>query len=332
MLDPIHLRHCLSRFATGVTIVATRDDAGRPVGLTANSFNSLSLSPPLILWSLGDRSSSLPVFRASRSFSISVLAVDQVDVARRFASRIADRFEGVAYREGIDGLPLIDGALAWFECERRSEAHHGDHWLFTGEVLRCATADGSPLVFRHGEFATAGPLGANDFDVGSAAGAAGTRDIEPGAKPFYEEYLPYLLSRAGHQISAGFERQLRAHGLSLLSWRVLASLATRDEWTVGELCEVCLAKQPTVSKLLDRLEASRLVTRRHDPRDARRVQVRLTAGGRRRIAPVLEDAAAFNLSVLASYPPQELTAMKQLLRDMIGRYPPLAADDAAGQS
>ncbi|MGE0313170.1 MAG: flavin reductase [Lautropia sp.] len=330
MPDPILLRHCLSRFATGVTIVATRDDAGRPVGLTANSFNSLSLAPPLILWSLGDRAGSLPVFRTQPRFSVSVLAVEQVGLARRFASKLADRFEGVAFSEGLDGLPLIDGALAWFECERRSESHHGDHWLFTGEVLRCATADGSPLVFRHGEFATAGPLGAKDFGAGGAAGATGTRDLEPGERPFYEEYLPYLLSRAGHQISAGFERQLRAHGLNLLSWRVLASLATRDEWSVGELCEVCLAKQPTVSKLLDRLEASRLVTRRHDPRDARRVLVRLSPGGRKRIAPILEDAAAFNLSVLASYPPQALTAMKHLLRDMIGRYPPAPVDEDAG--
>ena len=152
------MRQCLSRFATGVTIVATRAPDGRFVGLTANSFNSLSLDPPLILWSLAAAATSLDVFKGQRFFSVSVLSVEQVDIARRFATRMPDRFHGVAVHEGLDGIPLIDGALAWFECERRTQVLHGDHWLFVGEVKRCAAADGSPLIFRHGEFAIADSL------------------------------------------------------------------------------------------------------------------------------------------------------------------------------
>ena len=363
--DPAHMRQCLSRFATGVTIIATRAQDGRFVGLTASSFNSLSLDPPLILWSQATSAQSLDDFKGQRFFSVSVLSVEQVDLARRFASRVADRFDGIAIHEGVDGIPLIDGALAWFECERRTQVLHGDHWLFVGEVKRCAAADGSPLIFRHGEFAIADslqsqadletpgawPVGAaphsSQWSRPTASDAVGPRGgpqpaatgrspssaarsggdipppsdrLEPGDQPFYEEYLPFLLARAGHQVEAGFHRQLHEHDLSMLSWRVLAALSSRSDWTIGELSEASLAKQPTISKLIDRLEQQGLVARRSDAADARRVLLSLTPNGHATMAPVLQDASAFNLSLLADYPPEQLTALKRLLRDMITRY------------
>ena len=346
------MRQCLSRFATGVTIVATRGSDGRYVGLTANSFNSLSLDPPLILWSLADTASSLDVFKGQRFFSVSVLSVEQVGIARRFATRMTDRFRGIAVHEGLDGIPLIDGALAWFECERRTQVLQGDHWLFVGEVKRCASADGSPLIFRHGEFAIADSLqlppgalarvglpGREDTGAGAGQGAGpGARPgqatdpdepdgFEPGDQPFYEEYLPFLLARAGHQVAGGFHRQLRKHDLSMLSWRVLAALSSRDDWTIGELCAASLAKQPTISKLIDRLVQQRMVIRKGDPADARRVLISLTEHGHGSIEPVLQDAAAFNLSLLADFPPEELTGLKRLLRKMIARYPPEAGGE-----
>lgn len=319
--DPAHMRRCLSRFATGVTIVATRGADGRHIGLTATSFNSLSLDPPLILWSLAQTATSLEIFKGQRFFSVSVLAVDQVDIARRFAVRMADRFQDVAIHEGLDGIALVDGAVAWFECERRTQVLHGDHWLFVGEVKRCAAADGSPLIFRHGEFAAADML--EEVPADPAEVPAGEPEgFEPGDQPFYEEYLPFLLARAGHQVADGFHRRLRTHGLSLLSWRVLAALSSRDDWTISELCQASLAKQPTISKLIDRLAQRRLVRRRGDPGDARRVLISLAPAGHTAVAPILQDAAAFNLSLLADYPPADLTALKRLLRSMIARNPP----------
>ncbi len=253
------MRQCLSRFATGVTIIATRDSDGRFVGLTANSFNSLSLDPPLILWSLATTASTLEVFKGQRFFSVSVLSVEQVDIAQRFARGGGDRFDGVAVHEGLDGIPLIDDALAWFECERRTQLLQGDHWLFVGEVKRCAAADGSPLIFRHGEFAIADSL------LQPAPDPTEPDGFEPGDQPFYEEYLPFLLARAGHQIAGEFQRQLRKHDLSMLSWRVLAALSSRDDWTLGQLCAVSLAKQPTISRLIDRLGQQGLVSRSSRP-------------------------------------------------------------------
>lgn len=150
--DARHLRACLGSFATGVTVVTALSGDGRPVGLTVNSFNSLSLEPALVLWSLGTRSRSLDTFLSARRFAVNVLSAGQLALARRFSRSGIDRFAGVATHPGIDGMPLIEGALAWFECETRTHHRHGDHILFIGEVLRCARVPGQGLVFQQGEF------------------------------------------------------------------------------------------------------------------------------------------------------------------------------------
>lgn len=146
-------RAALGQFATGVTIVTTRDKQGHAVGLTANSFNSVSLDPPLVLWSLSKRSSSLPAFKTGTHFCINVLALEQRMLAERFASKALDRFEGVAWRDGSGGAPIIEGAAAAFECFHHSHHDAGDHIIFIGQVERCDRRLGSaPLVFHGGRF------------------------------------------------------------------------------------------------------------------------------------------------------------------------------------
>lgn len=152
-------RAALGMFATGVTIVTARAPDGQPVGLTANSFNSVSLTPPLVLWSLARKASTLPAFEGGSHYAINILAADQRSLAEQFASRAADRFAGVAWHEGGCGAPLIDGAAAVFECFNRSRYEEGDHVIFVGEVERCAVAAGStPLIFHGGRFYTELPL------------------------------------------------------------------------------------------------------------------------------------------------------------------------------
>jgi flavin reductase (DIM6/NTAB) family NADH-FMN oxidoreductase RutF len=156
--DPRHLRDCLGMFATGVTIVTTQAADGGFIGLTANSFNSLSLDPPLVLWSLGVRAGSRDTFLSATHFAVNVLSTRQLPLAMRFARAGTNRFAGVSVHAGLGGAPLIDGALAWFECETRTHYRHGDHLLFIGEVKRCARAQGSGLVFQQGGFGVAGPI------------------------------------------------------------------------------------------------------------------------------------------------------------------------------
>jgi flavin reductase (DIM6/NTAB) family NADH-FMN oxidoreductase RutF len=152
--DPRHLRDCLAEFATGVTIVCATLPDGTRAGLTVNSFNSLSLEPPLVLWSLSLRSTNLDHFCAASHFAVSVLSSKQIDLARRFARAGPNRFDGVPLRVGLGGAPLLEGANAWFECELTTQQRAGDHMLFIGLVRRCERMhDADPLIFRHGRFA-----------------------------------------------------------------------------------------------------------------------------------------------------------------------------------
>jgi flavin reductase (DIM6/NTAB) family NADH-FMN oxidoreductase RutF len=157
--SPREFRDALGMFATGVTIVTARTPDGRRIGLTANSFNSVSLDPPLVLWSLARRAASLAALRAGSHYAIHVLAADQRGLAERFATRGIDRWAGVSHADGLGGAPLIDGAAAVFECANRSRYDEGDHVIFVGRVERCAHRVGaSPLLFHGGRFYTEHPL------------------------------------------------------------------------------------------------------------------------------------------------------------------------------
>jgi flavin reductase (DIM6/NTAB) family NADH-FMN oxidoreductase RutF len=152
-------RHALGMFATGVTIVTARKADGGVIGLTANSFNSVSLSPPLVLWSLSSKASTMPTFSRGQHYAINVLAADQQHIAERFARKDIDRFEGVTLRWGQRGVPVIDGALAVFECFNRSQYLEGDHIIFVGEVEHCQRRDDAqPLIYHGGRFFTELPL------------------------------------------------------------------------------------------------------------------------------------------------------------------------------
>ncbi|VVE65883.1 nitrilotriacetate monooxygenase [Pandoraea pnomenusa] len=155
--DASHFRHALGRFATGVTIVTTTTPDGTPIGLTANSFNSVSLSPPLVLWSINKRSRSLEVFETSGRFAINVLCADQMPLAARFASPVPDRFEGVPWRSGRGGMPLFDGCVAWFECNLTFKYEGGDHFIFVGEVVDLHHCDRVPLLYAAGAYGVPTP-------------------------------------------------------------------------------------------------------------------------------------------------------------------------------
>ena len=160
--DERHFRSALSQFATGVTVITTRDDNGGFFGMTASSFNSVSLNPPLVLWSLSGHSRSLPLFTGNSHYVINVLAGDQTPLAERFASRVDDRFAGVDYELSQTGLPILRGVSAWFECHNRSRYPEGDHVIFVGEVERCAFDVKPALVFHGSRFAQVSPLLAGD--------------------------------------------------------------------------------------------------------------------------------------------------------------------------
>ena len=155
-LGPDDLRRALGRFVTGVTIVTCRDAAGAPIGLTANSFNALSLDPPLVLWSLRQASGSIEAFTSARHFAVNVLAEDQIDLSRRFARPSSAKFEAGEWTDGHGGAPVLAGCVAVFECRRRSHHEAGDHVLFIGEVERIGGSAEAPLVYHAGHYRAIG--------------------------------------------------------------------------------------------------------------------------------------------------------------------------------
>lgn len=157
-LDAVSLRAALGGFATGVTIVTCRTSNGARIGLTVNSFNALSLEPPIVLWSLRLASPSLAAFDDARHFAINVLSEAQVDLSRRFASAVPAKFDEGQWGQGIAGVPVLAGCAATFECELVSHQVAGDHRLYLGRVIAAASQPVPPLVYHAGRYHLLGEI------------------------------------------------------------------------------------------------------------------------------------------------------------------------------
>lgn len=153
-LDPWLFRRACAQFATGITVVTVCDEHGHPHGLTVNSFTSVSLEPPLILVSIDLRNAILGHFLSSRAFSINVLGEDQEALSRRFASTVEGRFEGVVWKWGESGAPLLEGVLAQLECATVRTFEAGDHTVLLGEVRQATLRAGNPLVYFNSSYRT----------------------------------------------------------------------------------------------------------------------------------------------------------------------------------
>lgn len=149
--DERELRDALGRFATGVTVVTTMTARG-PLGITANSFSSVSLVPPLVLWAPARRSSRFPAFEAASHFAVHVLSAEQRALAEAFSRPGLGWPDGLAHARGIGDVPLLPGCTARFECRHDAAHEGGDHLIVVGEVLRLTQADLPPLVFHRGRF------------------------------------------------------------------------------------------------------------------------------------------------------------------------------------
>lgn len=156
-VERVRLRRALGSFVTGVTVVTVLDDEDRPRGITANSFTSVSLSPPLILVCVDHRAASHDVFSASTSFAVNFLAHDQQDLANRFATKRPDKFDGVAFRIGATGAPVLDESLGHLECVKDSQMVIGDHTVIVGRVVHYDVRPRRPLAFHQGTYLLVDP-------------------------------------------------------------------------------------------------------------------------------------------------------------------------------
>ena len=198
-IDRKEFRDALGSFATGVTIVTTCHES-LDVGLTANSFNSVSLDPPMVLWSLGKTSLSLPHFAAAGHFAVHILSDEQEALSARFATRGADKFGGISFHRGHHDLPLLTGCVARFQCRKLFEYEGGDHVIFVGEVVAFDHASKRPLLFHGGRYAVAAARKEGDESKATAD--------TPG------DSLGYLITRAYFGLRATALRHAEERGIS----------------------------------------------------------------------------------------------------------------------
>jgi len=151
-IEKNELRRVMGHFATGVTVITSIRSSGEMHGLTANAFTSVSLIPPLLLVCIDKKAESYPCFDESKIFTVNVLAADQEALSRRFAVTGGDKFEGVSYKVGANGAPILDGALAFLECKVTQKIDGGDHTIYIGEIEQAETKEGKPLLFFRGGY------------------------------------------------------------------------------------------------------------------------------------------------------------------------------------
>lgn len=152
-VSPGDFRDVLGNYATGVTVVTTRTSDGEPVGLTVNSFTSVSLDPPLVLFCLDREAGSLPAFETAQGFAVNILSADQTAVSNRFADPLAARFDGEEVADWSTGAPILEEALAALDCTVHARHDGGDHVILVGRVQRLAVlADDEPLIYWRGSY------------------------------------------------------------------------------------------------------------------------------------------------------------------------------------
>lgn len=306
-------RRCLGQFGTGVTIMTTGDQ-GSPAGLTANSFASLSIDPPLILWSIARTSRSFERFEKASHFAVNILSAAQVDVSQRFASSEADKFAGVAWQPGRLGSPVLNGAIAALECETDAVHDGGDHLILIGRVRHFARFARDPLLFAQGRYATA----QDHPGIVSARGNIVDADIGGTA-------LLTLLFYAHRAYSAGFDDSRRAVGLTTVLNRALFSICERPGLTLDDIVQRIYLEPVVAEDALEELLARGLISRDREGR------FNLTAHGREVREDMVARVAQYEAKTLAPFAPADVANARKFLKAFIDQLGQTSRAERAGQ-
>ena len=304
--DAKNLRTAFGAFATGVTIVTTRGPDAADAGLTANSFSSLSLKPPMVLWSLSRTSASIDAFRGSAYFAVHVLSAEQEALSTRFATKGIERFAGVPVDRGPEAIPMLRDCAARFVCRTAHQHEGGDHVIFVGEVLDFTHSGRSPLVFHGGRYGMV-------FQK-EAAQPAPVDETESSLSP---NDLLYHLSKAYFRIRQDAIEELRRRGWTGEEYAMLSVLGREDGLRLGEIAVRNEARgRPTAPETVARLAARGLVSAAN-PVDSES-EVRLTLVGRQAVVEIIAIHKASEAQVLEGFDPSEVQLLKQLLHRIGG--------------
>ena len=297
--DSRGFRRALGQFATGVTIVTT-SDGQQNAGVTANSFSSVSLDPPLVLWSIAKTSQSLAIFQSAARFAINVLAANQMELAARFARSGPDKFEGVAWRPGLGGVPIFPGTAATFECTRHAIVEAGDHFVLMGQVERYTRSDLELLLFAQGRFRLA-----IDYPEGGSEGTAGSSGEIGG-----QTTMLGLLWDAFSTMSSGFQAHRDAEGLLINHGRILSLIERHPGLPLTVIARKAFISPKAAEEAIQALVDSGYAC------TGTGGGWQVTSAGLERVMGLRRRAEAFEADHLKSIKASDLDIARRVLRDI----------------
>ncbi|MBT0957235.1 flavin reductase [Alphaproteobacteria bacterium KMM 3653] len=249
--SPHAFRRALGNFATGVTIVTAVTPEGEKVGVTASSFNSLSMDPPLILWSSMKDTLSCAVFEKAEHFAVNILASDQMEMSNHFARQNEDKFAGVDWEPGIGGSPLFPNTAGRFQCESYAKLDGGDHWIFVGKVLAFDDYGRAPLCFHQGSYSM---VFSHPATATQPEGQVEQSALEASGR--YKNHTFFQMLQAVRAYQDHYRPKLETQGLSVIEARVLLVLSEVPGLTAESLVPYLNAPlveaQEALSNLTDR--------------------------------------------------------------------------------
>ncbi len=309
-IDTVQFRNALGSFVTGVTIVTTHTADGQDVGLTANSFNSVSLDPPLVLWSLARTAASKEAFTQAKRFAVHVLASDQETLSTRFAKRGENKFAGLTLERDECGTPLLPECAARFECQTAYQYDGGDHIIFVGEVTSFSQSAKRPLAFHAGRYA-----------LTSSRTWPETESLTENDGSFSEDFLGYLLGRAHYQFYSRLRPHLSQHGLTQQEHYILGTLGNCDGRSAAQIetiitdTGVCVT--PAIVQTLQSRGFIHLSNDRRDGEDDGTPRLWLTPFGRKTMIELTAVAKATEADAQKHFNDDEIRGLKQLLKYLI---------------
>ncbi|MDP5209251.1 flavin reductase [Microbulbifer sp. 2205BS26-8] len=312
-IDPLEFRQALGSFATGVTVITSIDQGNNPVGVTASSFNSVSLDPPLVLWSLAKNAMSLSSFQNAGYFCVHILAASQQDTSNQFASRGADKFAGIDWRRGIGNLPILSKYAARFQCKTSYQYEGGDHIIFVGEVLECDRVEELPLVFHGGKYALAKTKNSNEKPGEAVNIAAGT---------FSDQFFLYLLSRSHFQAAHKLQKDLCKSNLNKEEYLALTLFGMGGSLSFQDLHDRMehTGYSPSHGMLQDMLERGLIVETMKGTLDE--IKLSLSVKGRKLYVSLLAKSKAIEEELLDGFSPEEVADTRDFLKRFIQKTDP----------
>ena len=302
-IDTRAFRRALGNFATGVTVVTAADATGRKVGVTANSFNSVSLDPPLILWSIDKRSTSHAVFEAASHFAVNVLAADQIDLSNNFARPKEDRFAEVEYQVGEGGAPVLADCSARFECEKYQQVDGGDHWIMIGKVVAFDDCGRSPLLYHQGAYSMVLPH----------TRMTKREDGQPPSSHFQgrlSHNLYYLMTQALRAYQSSYQPRQLSTGLRTSEARMLMVLENDAGLSLAELQREVAMPAREIEEAVNNLKRKALV------RDDQE-RVKLTTKGVDETESLWTIAREQQDKVFSQFSDEQLETFKTVLKAVI---------------